>query len=126
MRTCIEERNNPARTFGENKMITSETFSLLLQLLGLLVTAIIAAKTRSIRISMSLSVVIMVAVNIVGQVIIAGEGTAACLGFIVLPILGCVVAWITVSISKKFCKPKTPDPEIQPDSNSYAESENSE
>ena len=75
---------------------------------------------------MPISVVIMVVVNIIGQVIIAGEGPAACLGFIVLPILGCVVAWITVSISKKFCRPKIPDPEIQPDSNSYAESENSE
>ena len=107
-------------------MITSETCSFLLQLLGLLVTVIIAAKTRSIRISIPLSIVIMVAVNIVGQVIIAGEGTAACLGFIVLPIWGCVVAWITVSISKKFCGPRIPDPEIQPDSNSYTESENSE
>ena len=75
---------------------------------------------------MPLSVVIMVAVNIVGQVIIAGEGPGACCGFILLPVLGCVVAWITVSISKKFCRPKTPDPEIQPDSNSQAESENSE
>ena len=75
---------------------------------------------------MPLSVVIMVAVNIVGQVIIAGEGTAACIGFILLPILGCAVAWITVSISKKFCRPKATDLEIQPDSNSQVESENSE
>ena len=107
-------------------MITPETCSLLLQLLGLLVTVIIAAKTRSKRISIPISVVIMVSVNIVGQMIIAGEGPAACLGFILLPFLGSVVAWITVSISKKFCRPGIPDPEIQPDSNSYVESQNSD
>ena len=103
-------------------MITSETCSFLLQSWGLLVTAIIAAKTRSKRISILFSVVIMVAVNIVGQVIIAGGGPGACIGFIFLPILGCAVAWITVIVSRKFCKSKATDPDIQPDSNSYAES----
>ena len=75
---------------------------------------------------MILSIVIMVAVNIVGQIIIAGEGPAACLGFIVLPIFGCVVAWITVSFSMKFSKSKTMNLEIQQDSKSHVESEDSE
>ena len=75
---------------------------------------------------MPLSAVIMEVVNIVGQLIIAGEGPAACLGFIVYPILGCVVAWITVSISKKFCRPKATDLDIQPDSNPDVESQSSE
>ena len=107
-------------------MITAETCSLLLQLWGLLVTAIIAAKTRCKRISIPLSVVIMVVVNIVGQMIIAGEGPAACLGFIVLPIYGCLVAWITVGVSKKFSRSKIVDKDMQPDSNSEVESQNSE
>jgi hypothetical protein len=107
-------------------MITSETCSLLLQLWGLLVTAIIAAKTRSKSISIPLSVVIMVVVNIVGQMIIAGEGPAACLGFIVLPIYGCVVALIAVSVSNKFCRSKIVDKDIQLKSNSNVESQSSE
>ena len=101
-------------------MISAETCSLLLQLCGLLVTAIIAAKTRSIQISIPLSIVIMVGVNIVGQVIIAGEGPGACVGFILLPILGCVVALITVSVSKIV------DKDIQPDNNSDVKSQNVE
>jgi len=107
-------------------MISAETCSLLLQLCGLLVTAIIAAKTRSIQISIPLSIVIMVGVNIVGQVIIAGEGPGACVGFILLPILGCVVALITVSVSKKFYRPKIVDKDIQPDNNSDVKSQNVE
>jgi hypothetical protein len=107
-------------------MMTLELCSLLLQTWGLLVTAIIAAKTRSIRISIPLSIVIMLAVNFIGQVIIAGEGPGACAGFIVLPFLGCTIAWITVIVSKMLCKPKATDLDIQPDSNSNVESQNSE
>lgn len=107
-------------------MITTETCSLLLQLWGLIVTAIIAVKTRSTRISIPFSIAIMVAVNFVGQVIIAGEGPGACVGFILLPILGCAVAWITVSVSRKFCRSKIVDKDIQLNRNSNVESQNSE
>ena len=106
--------------------MTLELCSLLLQSWGLLVTVIIATKTKSIRISIPLSIVIMVIVNFVGQVIIAGEGPGACVGFFLLPILGCLVALVTVSVSKEFCSNNATDPIIQPDNNSNVESQKSE
>jgi len=46
-----------------------------------------------------MGVVLMLCANVVGQIIIAGEGPGACVGFFILPLYGALAAWITVCIS---------------------------
>jgi hypothetical protein len=82
---------------------------LALQLWGLLVTAIIGLKTGKIKASTISGVILMAVVNFVAQTIIAGDGAGACVGFIVLPCYGGVVACLAAAISKKLWPPKDSD-----------------
>jgi len=84
-----------------DRTVTPEIWSLALQLWGLLVTAIIGLKTGKIKASIISGVILMAVVNFVAQTIIAGEGPGACVGFIVLPCYGGVVACLAAAISKK-------------------------
>jgi uncharacterized membrane protein YeaQ/YmgE (transglycosylase-associated protein family) len=92
-----------------DRTVTPEICSLALQVWGLLVTAIIGLKTGNRKVSIVSGVILMAVVNFVAQTIIAGEGAAGCLGFILLPCWGAVVASLAATISKKLWEPRGSD-----------------
>lgn len=62
--------------------------SLIIQLLSLLLAAIYGVYTLDPRKGFKCGCYMMLLANIFGQIVIAGGGPAACIGFIALPLFG--------------------------------------
>lgn len=55
-----------------------------------------AALFRDYVMAAIVAVIVMVIANFVSQIIIAGGGLIACIGFFIMPVFGILSAWITV------------------------------
>ncbi len=86
--------------------MSAETGSLVLQLGGLLAVVLMAAKTRNRRLSVWVAMPLMLAVSVVAQTVIAGEGIAAPLTFVALSVLAVVLIYVTVSVAEKLDRRK--------------------
>ena len=81
--------------------MTKELLSLCIQVFALAIVCLFSKTARSRRAKIIFAVILMFFVNIGAQIIIAGEGPGACVGFVGLPILGVMVAMITDSFAQK-------------------------
>jgi hypothetical protein len=68
--------------------LSVEMMSLIIQLLTLLLVAVYGVHKANIRIAFKFGCYTMLLANIFGQLIIAGGGPGACVGFIALPLFG--------------------------------------
>lgn len=82
------------------------TASLIVQITGLLLVVIYSCRRRNLKSSVKAAILIMWAANIFGQIIIAGGGPAAFVGFFILPIYGILLAWLSVTIANKISHKK--------------------
>jgi hypothetical protein len=76
--------------------VTKEVVSLIVQLFALCAVVVFASLQREKKISIIFGAIVMFLANIVGQIYIAGGGPGACVGTFLLPLLGILVAWMTV------------------------------
>jgi len=73
--------------------------SLIIQMCGLLLTVLVSVFSKKISRAIVTGIVIMEIANIVGQGLVAKEGPGLCVGFVLLPILGVLFAYISFKIS---------------------------
>jgi hypothetical protein len=69
-------------------------WSLILQILGLVLSFILGVLNRPRNRAVSIAAGLGILVNIVGQMILAGEGPALCPGFVVFPLVFMLAAWL--------------------------------
>jgi hypothetical protein len=81
--------------------MSKELYSLYLQILGLIIVALFAWRIKKKREAYSFAICFMFIINLIAQVIIAGEGPGACAGAVVLPLYGVIIAWICVRLSSR-------------------------
>ena len=84
--------------------------SLIIQLITLLLVAVYSANVLDFRKAFTFGCYTMLLANIFGQLIIAGGGPGACVGFIGLPLwggsIGCVVVFLAKPIQRWFERDK--------------------
>jgi hypothetical protein len=78
--------------------MSSDWLSLCLQTFGFLVVCILSLYITRTGIALIVAIIIMLVINFVAQVLIAGEGPGACVGLVALPYLGCIVVLVTQKI----------------------------
>ncbi len=81
--------------------------SLFTEISGLILIFVFAAIVRNLKWAIIMAIITMTVTNIVSQIIIAKGGPGACVGAIIMPILGVVTAWISVSLSNVIFKKNT-------------------
>lgn len=89
--------------------MTRELLSLLIQITCLALTVYYAACRPHKAKAIAVGIILMLFANVFGQMFIAGEGPAAGIGFIGLPLYGVIAAIVTVKIKLRKDK-KTGEP----------------
>jgi hypothetical protein len=72
---------------------------LLVQVWGLLTVVALTLLWRRRKWVLAVGPVLMLVVNFVAQVLLAGGGPGACAGLLVLPFYGLVVSWLTLRLA---------------------------
>ena len=75
-----------------------ETLSLLVQIAGLTIVFLFAFFSSNKTRCFLFAIIFMFFVNILAQIVIAGEGPGTCLGMIALPSLGLFIAFVTFEL----------------------------
>ena len=77
-----------------------EELSLIIQLFALVLVVVISCILTRRWVAMTCAVFIMLLTNIVAQIIVAGEGPGACVGFVALPLYGVGASWLTFKLRR--------------------------
>jgi len=80
--------------------------SLMLQVWGLIAVLVITFVCRRKAWAIAIGPVLMFVVNVVAQIVVAGEGPGACAGALVLPLCGLFVSWATLKMTKHLGRPR--------------------
>ena len=78
-----------------------ESLSLLFQIVGFVAVAVFTFLCRRRRWAIAIGPVFGLAIDIVAQIIIAGGGPGACVGFFVFPLYGLVISWLTLKLASR-------------------------
>jgi len=77
-----------------------ELLSLLIQVSCLIFLFILCFYTNKFKIMIGVAVLLMIVINFIAQILIAGEGPGACVGIIALPYLGVLVVFVAFGIKR--------------------------
>ena len=78
-----------------------EFLSLMAQVLGLIATVGLTCLCRRKRWAPAIGLAMGFAVNIVGQIVLAGGGPGACAGFFVFPLIGWLASQLTLAFTAR-------------------------
>jgi len=73
--------------------------SLMVQVLGAIAAVAFTFMCRRKKWALAVGPVLGLLVNIVAQILIAGGGPGACVGFVVFPVYGLIISWLTLRIA---------------------------
>lgn len=76
-----------------------EFLSLMVQVWGVIAVVAFTFMWRRKKWALAVGPVLGFLVNIVGQILIAGGGQGACVGFVGLPLYGLIISWLTLRIA---------------------------
>jgi hypothetical protein len=76
-----------------------EILSLIVQILGLIAVVPLTFMWRRKKWAYAVGPVLGLVINIVAQILIAGQGPGACFGFVVFPFLGLILSYLTLRIA---------------------------
>ena len=77
-----------------------ESLSFLFQLVGLMAAAVFTFLCRRKRWAIAVGPAVGFVVDIVAQGIMMGGGPSMCIGFVVYPLYGLVISWLTLKLAR--------------------------
>lgn len=77
-----------------------ESLSLLFQIVGFVAVGVFTFLCRRRRWAIAIGPVFGLAIDIIAQIVIAGDGPGACVGFVVFPVFGLVISWLTLKLAR--------------------------
>lgn len=93
--------------------LSNEIMSLIIQLSTLLLIVVFSITFPNKKKAMMFGVCSMLLANVLGQLVVAGEGPAFCVGFVILPFWGILVAYVSIIIRGKIKGPATIEAKLQ-------------
>ena len=73
--------------------------SLIVQILGAIGVVVLTFTWRRKNWALAVGPVLGLLINIVAQILIAGGGPGACAGFVVFPLCGLLISWLTLKVA---------------------------
>ena len=78
-----------------------ESLSFLFQIVGFVAVAVFTFLCRRRRWAIAIGPVFGLAINIIAQIVIAGGGPGACVGFVAFPLYGLAISWLTLRLARR-------------------------